>query len=287
MKYLAEDHIQKSKLVVEQQKQIKRLEKHNAVLEDGMQQFSESVEYAGRLQQSILPAKDLFNEYFTDSFVFFAPRDVVSGDFYWLYAFGDDVYFAVGDCTGHGVPGALVNIAGNTILRQLIRQDGINDPGIIMYLLNEELVSLFNENMTDGSTQDGMDIVFCKFNLKKKKASYCGAGRPLVLVRGGQLIEFKKGPSAIGYHLDERKVFETESFDLEEGDTFYLFSDGYTDQFGGENVKKFNRKRFRNLLLSINEFKMKKQGRELELSFDSWKGKHEQIDDVCVLGVRV
>jgi len=217
----------------------------------------------------------------------YKPKDIVAGDFYWMEPVGDTTFFAAADCTGHGVPGALVNIAGNTILRQLIRQDGISDPGIIMYLLNEELVSLFNENLSSGSTHDGMDIVFCKFNLSKMKASYCGAGRPLLLVRDGQLIEFKKGPSAIGYNMDETKVFETESFDLEMGDTFYLFSDGYTDQFGGDNVKKFNRKRFRNLLMSIYEFKMKKQGKELALSFNSWKGKHEQIDDVCVIGVRV
>ena len=284
---LAEKNVQKKELVDEKHRTVHHLSARNAQLEEMVQQFDDSIRYAGRLQQSILPPLHLFEEFFKDAFVFFRPRDVVSGDFYWLHRFKNDIYFAVGDCTGHGVPGALVNIAGNTILRQLIRQDGVNDPGVIMYLLNEELVSLFNENMTSGSTDDGMDIVFCKFNLDEMKGSYCGAGRPLIMIRDGELIEFKKGPSSIGYRSGETKVFETESFDLCYGDSFYLFSDGYTDQYGGDNVKKFNRKRFRNLLLSIHEQKMKRQGKEIALSFESWKGKHEQIDDVCVVGVQV
>ena len=270
-----------------QRDQIQILEDRLAFLEAQQQEMEQSIRYAGRLQYAVLPPEDLFKNAFADAFVYFQPKDIVSGDFYWIYHFGDDIYFAVGDCTGHGVPGAMVNMAGNTLLRQIIRQEGVSDPGLIMYLLNEELVNLFNENLSSGSTYDGMDIVFCKYNLKTMKGSYCGAGRPLLMVRGGELIEFKKGPSSIGYFTGETKVFETESFELEKGDSFYLFSDGYTDQFGGENVKKFNRKRFRNLLLSINDFDMDKQKKELKFHYNNWRGKQDQIDDVCVVGVRV
>lgn len=270
-------------LLPEEQSLVERL----AYLEAKSVEMEESIRYAGSLQRSILPNERIFQNAFADAFVLFQPKDVVSGDFYWIFQHHDDIYFAVGDCTGHGVPGALVNIAGNTILRQIIRIEGLTEPGEIMRLLDTELVSLFNENLTEGTTRDGMDIVFCKFNLRKKQGSFCGAGRPLLLVRDGRLTEFKKGPDAIGYSSQEKKLFETTYFDLREGDQFYLFSDGYTDQFGGENVKKFNRERFRNLLISMDQMPLEKQRKELLFSYNNWKGKQEQIDDVCVIGVKI
>ncbi len=258
-----------------------------AYLEEKSAEMQESIRYAGSLQLSILPNQRVLQNIFNDAFVFFQPKDVVSGDFYWTFQHNDDVYFAVGDCTGHGVPGALVNIAGTTLLRQIIRLEGVSDPALIMRILDHELVSLFNDNLTEGTRKDGMDIVFCKFNLRNKTGSFCGAGRPLILVRDGELVEFKKGADAIGYSSDGEKNFETIHFSLVEGDQFYLFTDGYTDQFGGDNVKKFNRKRFRNLLQSLDGFAFDKQKKELELSFNNWKGNQEQIDDVCLIGVRI
>jgi serine phosphatase RsbU (regulator of sigma subunit) len=258
-----------------------------AYLEEKSAEMQESIRYAGSLQLSILPNQRVLQNIFNDAFVLFQPKDVVSGDFYWTFQHNDDVYFAVGDCTGHGVPGALVNIAGTTLLRQIIRLEGVSDPALIMRILDHELVSLFNDNLTEGTRKDGMDIVFCKFNLRKKTGSFCGAGRPLILVRDGELVEFKKGADAIGYSSTGEKNFETIHFSLVEGDQFYLFTDGYTDQFGGDNVKKFNRKRFRNLLQSLDGFAFDKQKKELELSFNNWKGNQEQIDDVCLIGVRI
>lgn len=263
------------------------LVKRLAELEAKSREMEESIRYAGSLQQSILPNERIFQNAFMDAFVLFQPKDIVSGDFYWIYQHNDDVYFAVGDCTGHGVPGALVNIAGNTILRQIIRLEGVSDPALIMQLLDNELINLFNEHLTVGKRCDGMDIVFCKFNLQSKKGSFCGAGRPLILIREGELVEFKKGPDAIGYSSFGEKTFETIHFTLNEGDQFYLFTDGYTDQFGGENVKKFNRQRFRNLLLSLIDMPMNKQKKELSFSFDNWKGQQEQVDDICVIGLRI
>jgi serine phosphatase RsbU (regulator of sigma subunit) len=263
------------------------LVKRLAELEAKSREMEESIRYAGSLQQSILPNERIFQNAFMDAFVLFQPKDIVSGDFYWIYQHNDDVYFAVGDCTGHGVPGALVNIAGNTILRQIIRLEGVSDPALIMQLLDNELINLFNEHLTVGKRCDGMDIVFCKFNLRSRKGSFCGAGRPLILIREGELVEFKKGPDAIGYSSFGEKTFETIHFALNEGDQFYLFTDGYTDQFGGENVKKFNRQRFRNLLLSLTDMPINKQKNELSFSFDNWKGQQEQVDDICVIGVRI
>ncbi len=256
-------------------------------LETKSQEMQESIRYAGSLQQSMLPNERVIQNVFHEAFVLFQPKDVVSGDFYWIFQHHDDVYFAVGDCTGHGVPGALINVAGSTLLRQIIRLEGVSDPAQIMRILDDELISLFNDNLTEGARYDGMDIVFCKFNLRQKTGSFCGAGRPLVLIREGELVEFKKGRDAIGYYSNSEKEFETVRFSLQEGDQFYLFTDGYTDQFGGENVKKFNRQRFRNLLLSLDGFPFGKQKKELELSFNNWKGSQEQVDDVCVMVVRI
>lgn len=254
-------------------------------LEQKVREMDESIRYAGSLQQSILPNERIFRGIFEDAFVYFRPKDIVSGDFYWIYLHHNEVYFAVGDCTGHGVPGAMVNIAGNSILRQLIRIEGLSDPAQILSLLDHEIVGLFNENLTVGQTRDGMEMAFCKFNLDTRQGEFASAGRPLVLIRENQLVEFPKGAS-IGYFEGE-KEFDTQRFRLEAGDTFYLFSDGYTDQFGGENIKKFNRKRFRQLLLSIHDAPMDVQKKELAMAFDLWKGENEQIDDVCVIGIRV
>lgn len=256
-------------------------------LEYKAKEMEDSIRYAGSLQRSILPNEQLFRNAFEDAFVLFRPKDIVSGDFYWFADYGDDLYFAVGDCTGHGVPGAMVNIAGNTLLKQIIKMEGVSDPAEIIAHLDSELVALFNDNLTAGQTLDGMDIVFCKFNLKQMKGWYCGAGRPLVRVRDGELLEFKKGLHAVGLDIFGHKEFTTHEFELQAGDLFYLFSDGYTDQFGGENVKKFNRKRFRSLLQSVSDLRMEQQKKELKLTLQNWMGHHEQIDDVCVMGIKV
>ena len=258
-----------------------------ALLEARNREMEESIRYASSLQQSILPNEKIFTDNFNDAFVLYQPKDIVGGDFYWISIFRNEVYFAVGDCTGHGVPGAMVNIAGNTILKQIIKRKGLSDPALILYELDLELTSLFNDNKTEGQTYDGMDIVLCKFNLKTLEGSFCGAGRPLILLRNNELTEFKKGLSSIGYNFFDEKKFERQDFQLEKGDQYYLFSDGYTDQFGGENIKKFNRNRFRNLLTSISDKKMTYQKKELQLTLHNWMGKHEQIDDVCVLGIKI
>jgi serine phosphatase RsbU (regulator of sigma subunit) len=243
--------------------------------------------YASRLQQAILPNDRLFQLSFTDAFVMYEPKDIVSGDFYWIYRTSSKVYFAVGDCTGHGVPGAMLNIAGNTLLREIIKIKGVTDPSEIIKMLDDGVTTLFNENLTDGLTRDGMDIAFCVYDYSMNLLSYCGAGRPLVLVQNGEVIEYKSGLNSVGYLEDYEKNFISMDIRVNGGDQIYLFSDGYTDQFGGENVKKFNRKRFRTLLASISEMEMNKQRKELELAFDNWRGSQEQIDDVCVIGVRI
>lgn len=256
-------------------------------LEEKSAELEASIRYAGLLQQAMLPSPERFKEVFDDAFVFFQPKDIVGGDFYWIYKHLNQVYFAVGDCTGHGVPGAMINMAGNTLLRNIIKIEGLNTPSDIVRVLDEEIIDLFNSNLSTGIARDGMDLAFCRFDLDAKKGYFCGAGRPLILVRNNDIVEFASGIDAIGYADGIEKSFKTVSFDLQEGDNFYLFSDGYTDQFGGEKVKKFNRKRFRTLLGSLRDMTMSEQEKELSIFFNNWKGKNEQIDDVCVVGVRI
>lgn len=264
-----------------------QLERKVKILEEKSSELEASIRYAGLLQQAILPNENKFKNAFDDAFIYYQPKDIVGGDFYWIYQHENQIYFAVGDCTGHGVPGAMINMAGNSLLRNIIKIEGLNNPSEIVKVLDEEIIDLFNSNLTDGVSRDGMDLAFCRFDLDKNKGYFCGAGRPLVLVRKNDVIEFSSGLDAIGYCDLRNKVFQTVSFDLQKGDNFYLFSDGYTDQFGGEKVKKFNRKRFRTLLGSLKEKSMNEQQEELAIFFKNWKGRHEQVDDVCVIGVRI
>lgn len=266
----------------------------DGVLEDRVKQLEErskdleaSIAYASRLQQAILPNEILFKTAFEDAFVMYNPKDMVSGDFYWIFENETNIYFAVGDCTGHGIPGAMLNIAGNTILQQFVKTTSSFDVTDIVQKLDAGISALFNENLTAGLTRDGMDLAFCALHKQTRVLSYCGAGRPLELVSEGMLTKFKSNNSSIGYSEFAQKNYTSIEIPLKEGDQVYLFSDGYTDQFGGENIKKFNRKRFRKLLASIAEMPMKQQRKELEFAFDNWKGQQEQIDDVCVLGVRI
>jgi len=255
-------------------------------LKSKVDEMQESIRYASGIQQAILPNIHLFLDVFKDAFVYFQPKDLLSGDFYWFYRHNNSVYFAVGDCTGHGVPGALINMAANSFLQQIIKQRGVYNPAHIVKLLNQEISSLLNNNRSVGQTYDGIDLGLCRFDLKSKKGHFCGAGRPLYLIRNNNLIEFDKGKSAVGY-TSQKKTYDSVYFDLKKNDVFYLFSDGYTDQFGGQNVKKFNRKRFKTLLKNVSELPLDKQEKELHFAFENWKGKQEQIDDVCVLGVRI
>jgi len=256
-------------------------------LENKVNDLHDSIRYASVIQQAILPNMQLFLDAFTDAFVYYEPKDLISGDFYWYYRHKNTVYFAVGDCTGHGVPGALVNMAANSFLQQIIKQKGIYNPAKIIALLDKEMSALFNNNRSVGQTNDGIDMGLCQFNLNTKKGHYCGAGRPLYLIRKEKLIEFDKGKNAIGYSADKKKTFTSIYFDLKKNDSFYMFSDGYTDQFGEDNNKKFNRKRFRTLLQSIQDKTLTQQEDELRLTFENWKGKQDQVDDVCVLGVKI
>jgi len=272
--------IEQQKVEVEQQKEV--VELAHDELEEKNQEILDSIIYAKRIQSAILPPIKLVKEYLKESFIVYKPKDVVAGDFYWMEQKNGKVLFAAADCTGHGVPGAMVSVVCNNALNRSVREHGLTVPGEILNKTREIVVAEFAKS--EEEVKDGMDIAIC--SLEGMKLQYAGAHNPLWIIRKGEIIETKANKQPIG-EFENPEPYTTHSFDLEQGDSIYIFSDGYVDQFGGEKGKKFKSKAFRELLLSIQDKAMEEQKATIDETFETWKGDLEQIDDVCVIGVRV
>lgn len=252
----------------------------------------DSINYAERIQNALLPAHERIAQAFTDFFILYKPKDIISGDFYWFAKVdaktngGDQeevVVIAAVDCTGHGVPGALMSIIGSTILNQTLTNAAINTPSEALTFLNRQI------NHTLNTIKDGMDISLCSINLKSLKLQFAGANNPIYIVRNKELIEIKADKQCIGADVEhaEVKIFVNNMVQLEKGDCIYLFTDGYADQFGGSLGKKFKYKQFHELLIENYEKPMKEQCRILEDRHLTWKGGLEQVDDILIIGFRV
>ena len=272
--------IEQQKEEVEQQKEV--VELAHDELEEKNQEIMDSIAYAKRIQSAILPPAKLVKEYLQESFILYKPKDIVAGDFYWMQQQDGKVLFAAADCTGHGVPGAMVSVVCNNGLNRSVREHGLTIPGEILDKTREIVVNEFEKSEED--VKDGMDIALC--SIKGMKLQYTGAYNPLWIIRNGEVLETKANKQPIG-QFEKPEPYTTHSFDLEKGDAIYIFSDGYIDQFGGEKEKKFKAKAFRELLLSIQDKAMEEQRKSIDEVFETWKGDLEQIDDVCVIGVRV
>ena len=250
--------------------------------------ITDSINYARRIQLAMMPNSRKFQYLFPDSFVYYRPKDIVSGDFYWVNQRNDKVFLAVIDCTGHGVPGAFMSIIGYELLRNIINLQGIEKPGNILNKLNEDFSSIFEtDGDRDFSFRDGMDIGFCVIDRKNNMLEFAGAFSPLYLVRNKSIIEIKGNRFSVGIMDDLiNESFENHTMKLKKGDMIYLFSDGYPDQFGGEEGKKFKYRRFRHLLLNIHALPVNEQEKMLEQSIVQWMGDNEQVDDILIIGVR-
>jgi serine phosphatase RsbU (regulator of sigma subunit) len=242
----------------------------------------DSINYAKRIQSAILPPTKLVKEYLPESFILFKPKDIVAGDFYWMEHKEDKVLFAACDCTGHGVPGAMVSVVCNNGLNRSVREYGLTDPAEILDKTREIVISEFEKS--EDEVKDGMDIALC--SLEGNTLKYAGAHNPLWIIRNGEIIETKANKQPIG-KFDKQLPYTSHTFELEKGDSIYIFSDGYVDQFGGEKGKKFKPKTFRNLLLSIQDKTMEEQRFLIDKAFEEWRDNLEQVDDVCVIGVRI
>ena len=268
-------------------------------LEETHKEITDSIAYAKRIQSAILPPIKLVKKYLKDSFVLYKPKDVVAGDFYWLESFADSldskgisegVLFAAADCTGHGVPGAMVSVVCNNALNRSVREFGLTAPGKILDKTREIVIQEFEKS--EEEVKDGMDIALVslsqyKTGEQKTVLQYAGAHNPLWIIRKGTstIEEIKADKEPIG-KFDNPSPFTCHTLELEKGDTIYIFSDGYVDQFGGPRGKKFKAKPLRELLLSIQDKSMEEQKNLLNEAFENWRGELEQVDDVCVIGVR-
>ncbi len=255
-------------------------------LEVAYKEIRDSINYAKRIQESILPADEMINKVFGDSFIFYRPKDIVCGDFYWFAQRGDEAVIAAVDCTGHGVPGALMTVIGNSILNQVFAGNETTDPAGILMHLDKKLLETFQQH-GNVSTNDGMDAAIVRYRINKREISFAGAKRPLYIFKNAELIELKGNKSPIGsFNHNFDKLFTTQKMIMNPGDTIYLFSDGLQDQFGGDGGKKFMIKRFRDLLVNIQPLSMREQLKRLEKEMAIWQGKYEQTDDMLLVGIR-
>ncbi|MCC7302670.1 MAG: SpoIIE family protein phosphatase [Bacteroidia bacterium] len=250
--------------------------------------IKDSINYAKRIQEATLPLAAELKKSLADSFILFMPRDVVSGDFYWFQEKGDDVFIVAADCTGHGVPGALMSMIGSSLLAQIVNEKNIHQPGRILSALNEDLRKALKQHLADSETRDGMDIALIHLNRRSLAVSYAGANRPLYIIRKNipEIEEVRASKFPIGGSGNEEKHFEEHHLQLKPGDTLYIFSDGYPDQFGGGTGKKFMTKNFKRLLMLNHARPMEEIHRQLREEFEIWKGEFEQVDDVLVIGIR-
>ena len=256
------------------------------IIEEKNKHITDSIRYAKRIQDATLPSIGLVRSYLPDSFVLFKPKDIVSGDFYWVEQFNETVLFAVVDCTGHGVPGAFLSLIGHNSLNQIVNELGIYKPAEILYELDKIVYKTLQNNLEHTNIKDGMDMAICSLNLETKELEFAGAYNPLYLVRDGELQEIKGDKLAIGTGQKEERYNNAE-IQLLPDDRIYLFSDGYADQFGGPKGKKFKYSQFKELLVQIHGKPMEAQHKLLNHYIDAWQGDLEQLDDVCIIGVKV
>ena len=248
--------------------------------------ITDSLIYAQRIQEALLPSETYFRKYFADSFIFFKPKNIVSGDFYWIGEKGEKVFVVAADCTGHGVPGALMSMIGLKIIEKTINEDNIELPSSVLAVMNKALEKTFSREKNIGTIiRDGMDIGLCVIDRKRKKVEYAGAFLPLYLIRDDNLVEISADKIIIGMNPDGQP-YKDHEMDILDDDKFYIFSDGYVDQFGGSENKKFMYRRFRYLLMSIHNYPFNDQKAILEENIKTWMGTNEQVDDMMVIGFR-
>ncbi len=268
--------------------QTEEIQRQKTKLEQSNNQIVSSIRYAKRIQTALIPHSSVIGRTFPESFIFFKPRDIVSGDFYWYRRNGDEAVFAVADCTGHGVPGAMMSMLGIGFLNQIVAEDETHTASVILDRLRDILRdSLATSESETENVKDGMDLALIVINLTTNELQFSGAYNPLVLIRKGELSEIQPDKMPVGTHAREDSPFTNQKMQLEKGDMLYLYSDGFADQFGGPKNRKFMKKQFNELLLRIHTESADNQKRILENEYEHWRGQIEQIDDVSVAGLRI
>lgn len=276
--------IEQQKAVVEHQKE--EVEHQRELLEEKNKEILDSITYARRLQEAILPSPKIVKEYLTSSFILYKPKDIVAGDFYFLEPLGNKIIFAAADCTGHGVPGAMVSVVCSNALNRAVKEYHLSNPGEILNKVRELVEDTFSKS--DDEVKDGMDISLCSLSLNHAELEWSGANNPLWIIRNNstEVEEIKADKQPIGKYSDA-VPFKNHTILLNPGDTLYVFTDGFQDQFGGEKGKKYKASKLKEFLVSIQTHDMMDQHRIINEEFENWKGSLEQVDDVCLIGVRL
>ncbi len=269
----------------------KEVLEQKAVIEHKNTEITDSIKYAKNIQEALLPNLSSIHQLFPQSFVLYMPKDIVSGDFYWFAKNGHTRFIAAVDCTGHGVPGAFMSIVGNTLLNEIVNEKKLTVPGEILLELHKGVKIALNQNAQEFERRDGMDIALCAFTEDSNQIQYAGANRPLWIYRKQnnyqlEIIKATKYPIG-GIELEETRIYENHTIDVFEGDSIYLFSDGYADQFGGPKGKKFMLTNLQKTIFESVEHPMEKQKANLAKAFSDWKQDAEQIDDVLVIGIKI
>jgi serine phosphatase RsbU (regulator of sigma subunit) len=278
--------IKTKKLLKEKEQALEIIAKQKVELEIKEKDITDSLIYAQRIQEALLPSEAYLRNHFENSFIFFSPKNIVSGDFYWIGEKDDKVFLVAADCTGHGVPGALMSMIGLEIIEKTINEGNIKIPSQILAVLNKGLEKTFTSEKNIGTIiRDGMDVGLCIIDKKRRKLEYAGAFFPLYLIRNNNLTEIKGDKLIIGMN-PEGHPYTDHEVDLMEDDIFYMFSDGYVDQFGGAENRKFMYRRFRYLLLTIHRFSVEDQKSILDENIKTWMGSNVQVDDIMVMGFR-
>ena len=259
------------------------IENQKNKIETAHQEIRSSIDYAKRIQEAILPSMEEMNRNLKDGFVIYQPKDVVAGDFYWQESVNNKVLVAAADCTGHGIPGAMVSVVCSNALTKAVLEDGITDVGKILDRTREIVIKKLAKS---GDVKDGMDISLACFDFENMKLEWAGANNPLYLLRDNEIHITKGDREPIGY-TENSTPFTTHKINIKTEDQIYLFTDGYADQFGGEESKKMGHKKFREKLLQISKSQMNEQKVQLKNYFNQWQGSEEQVDDVCIIGIRI
>ncbi|MFO7575964.1 MAG: SpoIIE family protein phosphatase [Bacteroidales bacterium] len=257
-------------------------------IEEQQKHIMDSIYYARRIQNAILPSQSVIDTILPSSFIFYLPKDIVSGDFYWAHECNDHAMIAAVDCTGHGVPGAFMSIVGFNQLNHAVNVAGAIKASDILNELNRGVIETLNEGSSTCSIRDGMDIALCVFHPGGRLMSFAGANNPVIIIRDGQLIRIKGDKLPIGvFEGSKPQEFTNHELDIFPGDTIYLYSDGFADQFGGKDNRKFLIRRFQDLLLKIHTLPLSRQKEELHKILLEWMGENSQVDDILIIGIRI
>ena len=264
------------------------IEGQHQKLNQSHQEITDSINYAKRIQDALMTSTVYMKDVIPESFIFFQPKDVVSGDFYWVYRSPKgQIYFTVADCTGHGVPGAFMSMIGTSLLNEFIIENNLEDTAEILTNMRKQIIKSLKQEGADADNKDGMDMALCKYDPKKKTVQYSGAYNPLIHISKNEINHIKGDNQPIGLHTGRKLPFTNHEIKVKKGDMLYIYSDGFADQFGGERGKKYMSGKFKKFLLSISEMTTEEQEKLVKAEFTNWMGENEQIDDVCVMGVKV